>query len=69
MILEYILVGVIAFSVGNISGKHKCNHNEQIVVVHKHKKHKKFRHPPLLRKRHIHKLHAINMMCKNGWRW
>ena len=37
MILEYILIGVIAFSVGQYStGKHK----EQIVVIHKHKKHK-----------------------------
>ena len=40
MIIEYILIGVIAFSVGHSSGKHKCKHKhkEQIVVFHKHKK-------------------------------
>jgi hypothetical protein len=72
MIIEYILVGVIAFSIGHRSGKHKCKHKEQIVVVHKHKKHKfrkKFRHTPLLRKRHIHKHHTINMMCRNNWKF
>jgi len=61
MILEYILIGIIAFSAGHSSGKRKCKHKhrEQIVVVHKHK-HKK----PKFRKkwrnhkrRHIHRNH------------
>jgi hypothetical protein len=63
MIIEYILVGIIAFSVGHNSGKHECKHKEQIVVAHKHKKHK-FRK---WRKGHKHRNHTINMMCRNGW--
>ena len=65
MIIEYILVGVVCFTIGVNSGKRKdCVDKNKVVVVHKHKKHKKFRHTPLLRKRHIHQHHTINMMCK-----
>jgi hypothetical protein len=61
MILEYILIGVIAFSVGHSSGKHK----EQIVVIHKHKK-PKFRKQWKNHKRH----HAHRKFhIKNEWRF
>ena len=44
MILEYVLIGVIAFSIGHSNGKRdKCNHTEKYVVVHKHKKHNKLK--------------------------
>ena len=72
MIIEYILVGVIAFSVGSISGKRKCNHShkEKIVVVHKHKKHKKFhKFGRKFKRKHYHRNGTINMMCRNGWSW
>ena len=75
MIIEYILVGVIAFSIGNINGKSKCNHNhkEKIVVVHKHKKHKKHkkfhRFGRKLKRTHHHKNGTVQLMCRNGWRW
>jgi len=73
MIIEYILVGVIAFSIGYGNGKNdKCNHKEHYVVVHKHKhKHKKhkFRFGKKLKRKHYHRNGTINMMCTNGWRW
>jgi hypothetical protein len=72
MIIEYILVGVIAFSVGAHSTKKKHNNCEhtKVVVVHKHKKHKKFhRFGRKLKRKHYHKNGTINMMCTNGWRW
>ena len=67
MIIEYILVGVVCFTIGVNSSKqkHKCEHNDKIVVVHKHKKRKKFRHKPLLRRKHIHIHHSINTMCRS----
>jgi len=73
MIIEYILVGVIAFSIGYGNGKNdKCNHKEHYVVVHKHKhKHKKhkFRFGRKLKRKHYHRNGTINMMCRNGWSW
>jgi hypothetical protein len=69
MILEYILVGVIAFSVGHISSKGKCKHKEQIVVVHKHKKHKFRKKWRNHKRRHIHKNFTLEMMCRNNWRF
>jgi len=69
MILEYILVGVIAFSIGNINGKrNKCNHTEKYVVVHKHKKHK-YKFGKKFKRKHNHRTHTMNMMCRNNWRW
>jgi hypothetical protein len=63
MIIEYILVGVVCFTIGVNSGKRKdCVDKNKVVVVHKHKK---FRHTPLLRKRHIHQHHKINMMYRS----
>ena len=55
MIIEYILIGVIAFSVGHISGKHKENHKEQIVVFHKHKKPKFRKKWKNYKRQHIHR--------------
>jgi len=71
VVVEYILVGIIAFSIGNINGKRKCDHDkEKIVVVHKHKKHRKFRKfGKQFHRKHHHKNHTITMMCHNGWRW
>ena len=58
MVLEYILIGVIAFSVGHSSGKHKCKHKhkEQIVVAHKHKKHKFRKKWRSHKRQHIHRI-------------
>ena len=61
MILEYILIGVIAFSVGHSSGKHK----EQIVVIHKHKKHKFRKQWKNHKRHHAHRKFHI----KNEWRF
>ena len=55
MIIEYILIGVIAFSVGHSSGKRKCTHKEQIVVAHKHKKHKFRKKWRNHKRQHIHR--------------
>ena len=62
MILEYILIGVIAFSVGQYSiGKHK----EQIVVIHKHKKPKFQKQWKNHKRHHAHRKFNI----KNEWRF
>jgi len=74
LILEYILIGVIAFSIGHNSGhKKQCKH-KKIVVVHKknkYNKHKsyqrKFRKSQKRKGWHYHKDGTINMMCRNGW--
>jgi hypothetical protein len=65
MILEYILIGVIAFSVGHSSGKHKEKHKEQIVVIYKHKKHKIRKHWKNHKRHHAHRKFHI----KNEWRF
>ena len=61
MILEYILIGVIAFSVGHSGGKHK----EQIAVIHKHKK------PNFRKQWKNHKRHHAHRKfhIKNEWRF
>ena len=68
MIIEYILVGVVCFTIGANSGKRKdCVDENKVVVVHKHKmnKHKKLRHRSCIgRKNHFHKHNTINMMCR-----
>ena len=72
MILEYILVGVICFTVGHNSAerKHKDCNRAKVVVVHKHKHKKhKFRFGRKLKRKHYHRNGTINMMCRNGWSW
>ena len=72
MIIEYILVGVICFSVGARSTKKKhmnCEHSKVVVVhKHKHKKHK-FKFGRKLKRKHYHRNGTIQLMCRNGWRW
>ena len=65
MILEYILIGVIAFSAGHSSGKHKEKHKEQIVVIHKHKKPKFRKQWKNYKRHHAHRKFHI----KNEWRF
>ena len=50
MVIEYILIATIAFTLGHNSGRQQksCGHKDKVVVIHKHKK-QKF---PKWRKKH-----------------